>query len=133
MKLKPQDRRGCHAAGQGNSHCGRELARQGVTLKGRSDARHEHEDGADRDERELEAGVEDVVGIPGEQDERSKAEEVPAVGRACGEPRERAQDARDPGPDHGRLCAHGEDVAHDRADCTALADPARQPQEPGER
>ena len=55
-------------------------------------------------------GVEQVVRVPGEQDERAEQEEVPAVGRPRGEPRERDERAGDAGADDRRLRADGEHV-----------------------
>ncbi len=71
---------------------------------------------SDRRERELEAGIEERVRAPGEQDGGRDEQDVPRVALARDEPGDRDGDAGDRGPDHGRLRADGEHVGDDRGD-----------------
>ena len=127
-----EDRRGTTPARERDrDHVG-ELLRHRVALEEAPDARDDEEDRRDRGERELEAGIEQGVRVPGEQDQRPDEQEVPAVALPRGEPRERAERARDPRPDHGRLRADGEHVRADPGERAELAEPARQAEHPRE-
>ena len=56
-------------------------------------ARNEHEDGDDGGERELEPRIEERVRVPCEQHDRADEEQVPAIRRTGGQPRDGAQRA----------------------------------------
>ena len=130
MELKPQDRCGQEAAGCRDGDRSRELARKRVALEERREARYQDEDGAYSEERELKACVENVIGVPGEQDQCAETQEVPPVGGPSGKPGERPEHACHAGTDHGRLGADSKHVTPDRPDRADLAEPARQPEQP---
>ena len=57
---------------------------------------------------------------------------MPPVAIPRREPGKRSEGARDPRPDHGRLCADGEHVRADPGECAEVTEPARQAEHPGE-
>ncbi len=98
----------------------------------RPKARDGDEDRGDRCERKLEAGVEQRVGVPREQDRRADEQEVPAVERPGREPRQRGERAGDSGPNDRRLPADRQDIPTDRSESANLSGKTRQADEPGQ-
>ena len=133
MELQPGDRRGRQTAGGRHRDHGPQPRAQRISLEKALEARDEDEDRDHRRKRELKAGVEERVRVPGEQDDRPDEQQMPAVGRARGEPGERAERTGDPGTDDRRLGADREHVGPDRRECAELAEQARQAEQPGEQ
>ena len=106
--------------------------RHGIAVERAPDPRDADEDARDRDERQLESRLEERRRRPDEEDERPEREEVPAVPRPGGEPRERREHAGDARADDGRLPADGEHVRADGGDRQELADHPRQPEQPAD-
>ena len=82
MELQPEDRRGREPAGSRDGQEGADLPRHRVALQGPADPRREDEDRGHGREGELEAGVEQRVRVPGEQNERPDEQEPPTVALA---------------------------------------------------
>ena len=81
----------------------RNRARDGVALERADDARRDDEDRGDGGERELEAGVEQRVRVPGEQNRGADEKRLPAVALARREPRDPAEQRGDRRADDGRV------------------------------
>jgi hypothetical protein len=125
-ELREQDRRRCEATRAGDRDDLGERVRHRVPRQGLLEARDDDEDRPDGPERELEAGVQERVGAPGQQEGRAEEQEVPAITRPRGKPRQRGESTRDSGPDDGRLPADCEHVPTDRRERRDLSDEARQ-------
>ena len=130
--MQPEDRSGGRAARGGERENRGEPRRERVALEPRLDPGDEHEDGRHGRERELEAGLEQAVRIPREQDGSADEQEVPAVARTRREPGERREPAGHPRPHDGRLPAHREHVGEHGCKGADLPDPAREAESPGE-
>src|SRR5205823_11290079 len=109
-----------------------EHSRQGVTLESVLESWREREDRDDRRERELEAGIENQVRVPRQQREGAKEQEVPPVGRPCGQPGERAEGPCDSCSENRGLRPDREHVGADRRDRAELSQPAGDPKRPGQ-
>ena len=129
-ELEEEDRRGGDAARDRHGDDGCRRTRQRVSLQPAHQARHEREDRGDGRERELKAGVEQVVRVPREQHERSEKQEPPAIPLAGTHPRERCEAARHAGPYHRRLRADGEHVRADRRERPDLPRHPRDAEQP---
>ena len=126
-EMEPENRRGDEPRmREGDRDRLGQRPRQRVALEPPTDPRNEYEDRGDGAERELEAGLEEAVRIPREQDSGTDEQEVPAVARSGREPRKRRQSAGDTGPDRGGLPPDGEHVRRDRSQSGQLADSARE-------
>src|SRR5436190_5010123 len=130
MELQPQHRRSRQPArGRDGQHVG-ERARNRIALEPALKARNEHEDRGDGGEGELETRVEEVVGVPREQGQRSDQQEVPPVLRPRREPRQRDERAGDSCTDDRRLRSNRKHVPADRKQRRELTEPARNPEQP---
>jgi hypothetical protein len=133
VELEPHHRRRCDPAGRGDGHRVGEPPRERVAVEPPTQTRDENEDRNDGRKRELEAGIEQRVRIPREQNCCADEQEVPAIGHPRGQPRQRAQRTRDAGTNHGRLRPDCENVRADARERSQLTGPARGPDEPREQ
>ena len=129
--MEPHDRRRDEPAGQGHRGDVGEALWDGIALGHPAQARDEQEDGGDRGERQLRAGLEQRGGRPDEEHEPAQREEVPPVAWTRGEPRQRREC-----PCHTRsydrgLPADGEHVGPDSEQRSDMADRTRQARQPG--
>jgi len=90
MELEPGDRRRREATRGRDADELRDFMGDRIALERPDDARRDDEDRRDRGERELEAGVEQAVRVPAEQDSGADEQRLPAVSLPRGEPGERA-------------------------------------------
>ena len=88
MELEPRHRCSRQSAGRRDTDQLRELTGDGISLERLDDSGCDQEDRRDRGERELEAGIEEGVRIPTEQDSRADQQRLPAVPLASREPGE---------------------------------------------
>ncbi len=129
-ELEEEDRRGCDSArDRDGDHC-RRCPRHRIPLEPEHEARNEREDRCDRGERELEAGVEQVVRAPGEQHQRSEQQKPPAIALPPADPGERCERPSDTGADDRWLRADREDVGPDGCERSHLARHARDAEQP---
>ena len=132
-EVDEDDRRGREATGEGDGKRLRERRRKRQAVELAPDARNGDEDRGDGRERQLEAGLEERRRHPRHQHQRADGEEVPAVARARGEPRERGESSGDGGADDRRLPADGEHVRGDHAERRELPQRSRESEEPAEQ
>jgi hypothetical protein len=114
VELEPGDGRGGETAGCRDADELRELAGHWVALQRSDDARRDDEDRCDCGERELEAGVEQRVRVPGEEDGRTDEQGLPAISLSRGQPGERPERGRERRAHDGRMEPHRECVRGDR-------------------
>ena len=133
MELEPRHRRGREAAGGRDADQLRELVRHRVALEGAHDARCDDEDRGDRCERELEACVEQRVGVPAEKKRRADEQRLPAVPFTGGEPGERPEPGGQCRPHDRRMEPHREGVGRDAEQRRDLRDVATEAGEQAER
>ena len=132
-ELQPEDRRGRDPARERDREHLRQPRAAAGSRRGQSFAYADgDEDRDDRGERELEAGVEQVVRAPREEADGADEQEVPAVALPRRQPGERSKRTSDPRADHGRLGADSEHIRADPGERADMAEPARQPEQPGE-
>ena len=129
-ELEPQDRRRRRGAGGRDGECIPQPLRQRVPLEGEAEARQQQEDRADGGEGELEAGLEQARGRPGEEYRRADRKEVPAIARAREQPGERGEPARDPGANDRGLPADREHIRRDRREREYLGREPGDPEQP---
>jgi hypothetical protein len=132
VELEPGDGRRSQPAGRRDRHDESQRP-EGVALEEALETRDEHEDREHCGERELEAGIEERVRIPREQNDRADEQEVPAVRHASRQPGEAAQSTSDARPDHGGLGADRQHVAADRGQRAQLTDKTRYAEQPHEQ
>jgi hypothetical protein len=124
LEVEHQDRgRNSSARGRDRDHR-REPARYRVAGEPIFDAGNEEEDRGDGSEGELKARLEKRIRVPREQHGCADEEEVPAVARTPGQPREGREPARDSCPDDGWLPPDGHEVTAHGSQRGELGDPA---------
>ena len=106
------------------------FGRQRIALEPALDSRDEDEDRGDRDERELEPGLEERVRINREEHGRADEQEVPPVGRTRGEPGEGHERSGNAGADDRRLPPHRARVGDDAHHRSEVPDPPRDARDP---
>ena len=126
-ELEPQDRRRGRCRRQPRSRPPRRARLGPGSPREPAQARQRQEDGRHRGERELESGLEQRAGRPGEQHDRPHRHRVPPVGRPGEQPGKRGKAARNGRPDDGRLPADGERVGQDRHDRERVTDRSAEP------
>ena len=131
MEVEPRDRRGAEPARRREGDAVAHPTRKRIALERAPEARRQREDRDDGGEGELEAGVEDVPRVPGEQHDRADEERIPAVPLPAGQPGERAERGGDAGPDDRRLRPDREHVRDDRKEPGRLGSEPRDAEEQG--
>ena len=131
-ELEEQDRSRSDSARDRHGHDRRRGARQRVALEPAQQSRDDREDRNNGGERELEAGVEQVVRVPREQDERAEEQEPPAIPFASTHPGEGSEPTSDSGANDRRLRPDSEHVRGDRHERADLARHTRDADQPCE-
>jgi len=132
VELEPGDRRRREPAGGRYRHHEAQRLPEWIALEHAHESRNQNEDRDDGGERKLEAGIEQRVRIPAEQNDRADEQEVPTVCGAGREPGQRAERTGHAGADDRGLSADREHVGADRSKRGELTHEPRYAQKPGE-
>jgi hypothetical protein len=129
VELKPRHRGRGKTARGGDADELRDLVRDGVSVQEADDARRDHEDRRDGGEGELEAGIEQRVRVPGEEQSGSEEQRLPAVALARGQPGERGETGGECRSHHGRMEPNRKRVGGDGEQRRDLREIAPEPRE----
>ena len=113
-EVPPADRRRHQRARRRHRRRGAQAGQERQALERLPEPRRDQDDRGHRRERELEAGVEQVVRVPAQQHREAGRVQVPRVGRPRQQPRGRREHARHASAHHGRRRADQADVPEHR-------------------
>ena len=133
MELEPRDGCGREAARGRDADQLCELVRHRIALEGVDDPRRDDEDRGHGGKRELEARIEQRVGVPAEEEGCADEQRLPPVALAGGQPGERPERGGQRRPHNGRMKPDREGVRSDAEQRRDLGEVASEACEQAER